>query len=595
VQQPKKWWIGLPILAGLVYFATQSLTRDIEIALSERAGAALAEAGKGAIDSPGVSIAGRDAIVTGRKLSPDSFAEALRAVGDVPGVRAAIDGSTLPETISPYVLTLTRANGRVTVEGHFPGTGARGALRKELDSLGLEVEDHGDYGLGAPLAFMELAHFAAGQLAQLDEGVVSLQDDAVSIKGAAARDADFEKLVAAANTPPAGGKVASVVIEPYRVKPFVWSVERQGRAILLQGYAPDAATRRRLAEMAKSVAGGDGVSDLTRIAQGAPAGDFAGAAETALAQLRALASGKAAFTDNALRIEGEGGPNVSAAGLSAETKRNLPQGFELAAVAVVDGPASPYLFSASAREGGLLLSGHAPDEAAVQEIAAIAARDFEKLAVTDAVTTARGAPPNFLRAASVGLKALARLSSGGLAMSDVALSLTGVVPEAQLDAIESDLKRDLPQNFVATIQISPSVAAPEAPNAVSASRAAEPATESFAAKVAPLQKALDAQLEKTPIQFGADQSGLSPENEAALKELAAILRRAGDQAVEIVGRAPEPNIEELRRTIARRRAQAVVDRLIELGVESDRLSASGAAPAEGEPGAPFIEVKVKSN
>ncbi|HYA81775.1 MAG TPA: OmpA family protein [Methylocystis sp.] len=591
MQHPKKWWIGLPILAGLVYFAAQSLSRDIEIALSEGAAAALAEVGKGAIDSPGVSVAGRDVIVTGRKLSPDGFAEALRALSAVPGVRVAIDGSTLPDTISPYELTLTRADRRVTVEGHFPSTGAREALRKELNKLGLEVEDHSSYGLGAPLAFGEFIHFAAGRVAQLGEGVVSLQNNAVSIKGAAAPDADFEKLVSAANAPPPGGKVASVMIEPYRVKPFVWSAERQGRVIQLEGYAPDVATRERIAARAKSIIDGEEVRDLTRIALGAPTGDFAGAAETALAQLRALASGKAALTDNALRIEGEGRPNVSAAGLAAETKRNLPQGFALAALAVADGPASPYLFSASAREGGLLLSGHAPDDAALREIAAIAAGEFGKLAVTDALTTAKGAPPEFLRAASAGLKALARLASGGLAMSDATLSLAGTAAQAELGAIEADLRRDLPGNFVATIQISPPVSAAQAPSVAPAPTALE----SPVAKVVELQRALDAQLDKTPIQFVADKSELSPENEAALRGLAAILRRAGDQAVEIVGHAPEPNIEELRRTIAKRRAQAVVARLIELGVESERLSPNGAAPLNEAPGAPLIEAKVKSN
>ena len=592
MQHPKKWWIGLPMLAGLVYFATQSLSHDIEIALSERAAAALAEAGKGVIESPGVSVAGRDVIVTGRKLSPDGFAEALRALGAVPGVRAAVDGSTLPDTISPYDLKLTRADRRVTVEGHFPSTGAREALRKELNKLGLEVEDHSSYGLGAPLAFVELTHFAAAQVAQLNEGVVSLQNNVVSIKGAAAPDADFEKLVAGANTPPAGGKVASVVIEPYRVKPFVWSAKRQGRVIQLEGYAPDLATRDRIAATAKSIVDSDEVRDLTRIAIGAPAGDFAGAAETALAQLRALVSGKAALTDNALRIEGEGRPNVSAAGLAAETERNLPQGFALAAVAVVDGPASPYLFSASAREGGLLLSGHAPDDPALLEIAALATGEFGKLVITDALTAAKGAPPDFLRAARAGLKALARLTSGGLAMSDAALSLTGTAAQAEPSVIEADLRRDLPGNYVATIQISPAVSAPQVAN-VSSAPITEPA--SPVANVAELQRALDAQLEKTPIQFAPDRSELSPENEAALKELTAILRRAGDQAVEIVGHAPEPNIEELRRTIAKRRAQAVVARLIELGVESERLSPNGAAPLKEAPDAPFIEAKVKSN
>ena len=41
--RPGKWWIGLPILAGIIYLAEDWLTRRIELDLSNRAAQLLAE------------------------------------------------------------------------------------------------------------------------------------------------------------------------------------------------------------------------------------------------------------------------------------------------------------------------------------------------------------------------------------------------------------------------------------------------------------------------------------------------------------------------------------------------------------------------
>lgn len=582
MQHPKRWWIGLPILAGLIYLATDSLMWDVENDLSQRAAATLAVAGKSAIENPGLSVAGRDVIVTGRTLSPQGLAAALSALRGIEGARAAIDGSTLPETVHPYVLTLTRAEKRVTIEGHLPAGGEKEKLRADLSQVGLEVDDRSSYGLGAPLGFMDLARFAARQLAQLDAGVATLSDESLSIKGTASQAADYEKLVAALHAPPPGAHIGSVGVEPARIAPFVWSAERQGRQILIKGFAPDSATRERVAAKAKAIADDGGVSDATRVALGAPA-DFADAAETALTQLRALDRGKVALKGNALSIEGEGKTNVFGGGLAAEMKRNLPQGFELAAVNVVDGAVSPYLFSATTRDGGLTISGHAPDEAAIAEIEKVAKREFSELALTDALTPARGAPAEFLGAAGAGLSALARLANGGLAISDSTLALTGVARESDAAAIGDALKRALPQNFASTIQIAPKTQIGQKANDVT------PAVD-----LAGLQRSLDAQLEKAPIAFAVSKNELLPTDAPALAGLAALLRRSGNATVEIVGHAPEPNIEELRRTIAKRRAEAVAARLVELGVESERISFSGVAPQNEDPNRPAIEVKVKS-
>jgi outer membrane protein OmpA-like peptidoglycan-associated protein len=93
VQHPKRWWIGLPILAALTYLAADALTRDVERDLSRRAGAAVGTRG---IEHPQISVSGRDVTVSGEAVSPQALSAALAALRESRGVRVAIDASTPP-------------------------------------------------------------------------------------------------------------------------------------------------------------------------------------------------------------------------------------------------------------------------------------------------------------------------------------------------------------------------------------------------------------------------------------------------------------------------------------------------------------------
>ncbi len=152
MQQPRKWWVGLPILAGIIYFAADSLTREIEIHIARRAALELAHV-QGALDGANVVAEGRDIAVSGVALSEDGRDQALLGVGKLDGVRTALDRTKLVGLAQPFVLTLQRNGSRVTLEGNMPVNGERDRLRAELASLRLEVLDHTSYANGAPSVF----------------------------------------------------------------------------------------------------------------------------------------------------------------------------------------------------------------------------------------------------------------------------------------------------------------------------------------------------------------------------------------------------------------------------------------------------------
>jgi len=567
--RPGKWWIGLPILAGIIYLAGDTLTRRIELDLSNRAAQLLAEE-KGALDGAEVVANGRDIVISGVVLSAPGRDKALLAIGQMDGARAALDQTRPVETVHPFALKMERKGLRVTLDGAIPPGGERDRLRKELIVQGLEIIDHSRYAEGAPAVFPELAGFAAQRLAEMDPGVATLSDDALSLMGDALPEIDLEKLIAAAKSPPEGARIEKMEIYPPRVSPYGWSAARKGEMVALEGFVPSGEARAHVIEKAGGIAAGAAVSDAMRIGSGAPSGDFLGAVDVALAELGKLASGKVALSDASLSVEGAGRTNVLAAMIEEDAKATLPRGFSLTKIEVADGVASPYVLAATLKDGTLTLTGYVPDAAARDEIRAVAKKGA---AVTDELKLAAGAPKDFARAVAAALPALERLSSGVLTLSDNGVTLKGEALFAGAAAdIGPRLASALPQGFASAAQLT----------------ARDPGPPLDAAE---LQKAINDALAKTPLLFDGPDATLSDSATPALDALAALLPRGRGARFEIIGHVGGPGIEEVNRGLAKQRAQAVIDRLTALGVDPANLAPVGVA-GQAQGGA-AIEVVAK--
>ena len=568
--RPGKWWIGLPILAGIIYLAGDSLTRRIELDLTNRAAQLVADE-KGALDGAEVVANGRDIALSGVVLSAPRRDKALLAIGQMDGARAALDQTRPVETVHPFALKMERKGLRVTLEGDIPPGGERDRLRKELIVQGLEIIDHSRYAEGAPAVFPELAGFAARRLAELDPGVAMLSDNALSLMGDALPEIDLEKLIAAAKSPPEGARIEKMEIYPPRVSPYGWSAARKGEMIALEGFVPSGEARAHVIAKAGTIAAGAAVSDAMRIGSGA-SGDFLGAVDLALAELGKLASGKVALNDAGLSVEGAGRTNVLAAMIEEDAKANLPRGFSLTKVEVADGAASPYVFAATLKDGTLTLTGYVPDAAARDEIRAVAKKSAPGAATTDELKVAGGAPKDFARAVAAALPALERLSSGALTFSDNGVALKGEAPFAAAAAdIGARLSRALPQGFAIAAQLT----------------ARDPGPPLEAAE---LQRAINDALAKTPLLFDGPDATLSDAATPALDALAVLLPRGHGAHFEIIGHVGGPGIEEINRGFAKQRAQAVIDRLTALGVDPANLAPVGVA---GQAQGAAIEVVAK--
>lgn len=96
-----------------------------------------------------------------------------------------------------------------------------------------------------------------------------------------------------------------------------------------------------------------------------------------------------------------------------------------------------------------------------------------------------------------------------------------------------------------------------------------------------LEAKLRAAIEASPILFESGSLEIDAASDAILVELAASINAAPGIPVEVVGHTDDSGGEDLNQQLSQDRAIAVLNRLVELGVENSRLKARGAG--EGEP------------
>lgn len=100
--------------------------------------------------------------------------------------------------------------------------------------------------------------------------------------------------------------------------------------------------------------------------------------------------------------------------------------------------------------------------------------------------------------------------------------------------------------------------------------------EALARSEAQLQAALAA----NPIQFALGSAEIDPASDAILTEAAAAITAAPGINVAIVGHTDSLGGEAANQQLSADRAEAVLNRLVELGVEAERLTSSGAGASE---------------
>ncbi len=97
--------------------------------------------------------------------------------------------------------------------------------------------------------------------------------------------------------------------------------------------------------------------------------------------------------------------------------------------------------------------------------------------------------------------------------------------------------------------------------------------------IAEIQVRIDELVETTPIQFAPTLADIEAESDQVLIDVAAALEEIPEVALEVVGHTDDVGDEQENLVLSQQRAAAVVDRLIELGIDEARLTSRGDGEA----------------
>lgn len=479
-----------------------------------------------------------------------------------PGVRLALDRTTLLPEARPFVLTILRDGAKLTLTGSLPSAAAKAGMLDMLKKLVPQavLVDETRFARGAPTNFTAIAEFGLAQLAKLREGALSLSDANVSLGGRAADFAAHAAVLKALAAPPAGSTIskgnAPGDILPPVVKPFTFAAERDGQNLVLSGFVPSEAARKRI--MADAAALGLRAEDRLILADGAPGADWVGAASLLVRELGRLESGRAGLADEKAAISGR------AAGLVVEQDiRNdlkaLPQGFTLVEASIDSRVVRPYRFEARREAGKLMLSGHVPDARAKAELLDFARLFFEGEAIEERLQDGLGEPKDFVGIVKAGLQELSRLAPGAVfSLTDAAASLKGqALFDAARDQVVAGLKQALPTHVQADIAISTQPLPPPI------------------ADMRECQISYRDALARGTIHFRSGSAELSEPSRGILDRLALLTLRCAAMRIEIGGHTDTDGNAVSNAELSRRRSETVAIYFVRAGIQADRLEPVG--------------------
>jgi len=234
------------------------------------------------------------------------------------------DWSIEPPAVAPYVLTLARQADGISAFGFAPGDDARAELATRLArELNRPVQSRLQVAVGLPanIDYAAVTEFMTEILGTLETGEVALVDRGISVAGRAADQPARERVLAMLRSRlPAGvelrGETISVA-EPAPVppaaapadpnaptSPYVWQARHEPGVVTLEGFVPDAVSRKEIGDFVNRRFQGERLDDQMREAVGAPRA-FVDAVSLALDQLARLGIGTVSISDRSIKVEGE--------------------------------------------------------------------------------------------------------------------------------------------------------------------------------------------------------------------------------------------------------------------------------------------------
>jgi len=234
-------------------------------------------------------------------------------------------------TTTAYVWSASRSGSMLRLRGLVPSEDDRRTVLGMVKAhfADLEVEDRLKVAEGGPPReqWLGAVSFGLKQLSHLKQGSARLLNDGLKVDGEARSAPDFAEVKKALVGPvPTGLTILNDHVRPPLADPFVFGATLGSNALVLTGSVPSEDRRKELKELARRLFERPMLDDQLQLASGAPK-RWNEAVEAALKALSRLDSGKIALSGLAVTIEGVAKDKGTAAMVSYQLKRDLPELF----------------------------------------------------------------------------------------------------------------------------------------------------------------------------------------------------------------------------------------------------------------------------
>jgi outer membrane protein OmpA-like peptidoglycan-associated protein len=518
--------------------------------------------------------------LTGEASSVESYRAVKAALaGDVPrGVRLVEDSVSAP-TARPYTWTARHSGSQLALLGHYPSERAQSDILQSVRSLfpRARASDRMEPGSGAPAQFAGAVSESLKLLARLDEGAAELRDTTLTLTGVAPDDITAEAVRRSLRSAmPAGIRVSDAInvreTTPRVVRPYTTSAQIEDDRLVLTGFAPSEAARDALLATSRARFPGKRIDNRIEVAAGS-ADSWQRCLEAGLSSLARIGNGRTALTDR--RIEVIASTTDEDLAEAAPLNLRSAAGSECEAISQVtwrQAPEPSLDWRASWSDRQVVLDGEVAGASAKAELAQIAQRIFPGATVTDRTRVVEQRSRRWFQTAERGLRALAVLERGEARLAGQSLTVSGTARDNPITVgLREQLARDIPAGYTVREQVvvaTPAVPPPPAPPPVVRPPPVDPVARACEDNLRTVAR-------EGVIRFDRADATLASDSFPTLDRLAEVARACPKVRIEIQGHTDSEGTPERNQKLSDRRAQAVVDYLVEKGVDAAKLNAVG--------------------
>ena len=613
---PLRWIWGLIPIAVFSWVAALYIKEPVERDLTNRVTEALANSNLGWAK---VQFDGRDGTLSGRADEEGEPGKALQLGSNIYGVRVLDGQADLLRKVEPYTWGAHHTEGKLTLTGFVPNEKTHKAVLAAAKAQfpKADLVDKLDFARGNPPVgeWMDGVKFGLKQLAALKTGKTDLSGLDLSLSGEAATGTAFKDVKTALWTNlPKALRLASEKVTAPRIDPYSWLAKLAANQVVLTGFVPSEKAREDLMAHAKQAFGKTSIVDRMEYGEGAPE-SWGKAAKVSLDQLATLQEGSAELKGGLLTLSGVASDDAIAESTKKAFKTHIPSHYKTAeAIKGLKPTISPYVTKIDATNNAVDVHGYVPNEAAQSAlIAAIKAR-LPRHTINNRLLIGAGEPAGYEACLMSAVAGLGRLGVGRVALMDKRVELSG---QTEDDALFQTLPGEVRADAKGACETKVAVvlddsrkrkAAEEAERADKARREAELAAqqakqggdqadnakreaeqrEAEAKRVAALA---EEQTKKNNasvcqddlrnahnaglVQFERASDVLLRQSLPTVRKLAEIATRCENVLIEIEGHTDSEGIPERNQPLSERRAQSVVNFLVDEGVSADRIKAVG--------------------